>query len=222
MWAVLLFSEGEERMKTSLYIDVSDLSSKMHQLQDTFDEQTFKKILLHTIRDTSKKVKTISKRRIREDYHIAAGRVLRSFGAPSISTGAEISCLIPIKGVRGTIASKGGAYKALKRGPAAKVVKAGNSILPHSKSSDRIHFYIPSGRLAGHIFVRHNDGKRWTGRRPDGGRRLRKGSISHGVGIGVPQMPMNRSEEEIQKDILEYMGKRLEHYGTQMLRGVIK
>ena len=212
-------------MKTSLYLDVSELSGKMQQLQGVFDEKTFRKILLHTIRDTSKKVKTISKRRIREDYQIGAGRVLRSFGAPMISTGANISCLIPIKGVRGTIAKSGGAYKALKRGPAAKIVKTGNSILPHSKSSERIHFYIPSGRLAGHVFVRHNDGKRWTGRRPDGKKkkyRLRKGSISHGVGIGVPQMPMNRSEPEIQRDILEFMGKRLEHYETQMLRGVIK
>lgn len=217
-----MFSKGEERMKTSLYIDVSDLSRKMQQMQSVFDEETFKKILLHTIRDTSRKVKTISKRRIREDYQIGSMRILRSFGSPKITTGAEISCLIPIKNVRGTIASSGGAYKALKRGPGAKILKAGNSILPHSKSSERIHFYIPSGRLAGHVFVRHNDGKRWTGKRPNGKWRLRKGSISHGVGIGVPQMPMNRSEPEIQRDILEYMGKRLEHYQTQMLRGVIK
>lgn len=208
-------------MRTTLYIDVSDLSGKVRQLRDALDEETFRKVLLHTIRDTSKKIKTIAKRRIREEYQIPAGRVLRSFGAPQISTGSEISCLIPIKDVRGTIASRGGAYKALKRGPGAKIVKTGNSILPHSKSSERIHFYIPSGRLAGHVFVRHNDGKRWTGRRIDGGTRLRKGTITHGVGIGVPQMPMNRSEEEIQRDIIEFMDKRLEHYATQMLRGVI-
>lgn len=206
------------QMKTSLYIDVSQMQGDLSRLKTVFDEATFKRILRHTITDTSRRIKTISKRRIREEYQIAAGRIMRSFGAPQITTGAEISCLIPIKDVRGTIASSGGAYMALKRGPKAKIVKTGNSLLPHSKGSARIHFYISKGRLSGHVFVRHGDGKRWRSRNG----RMQKGSISHAVGIGVPQMPMNRSQDEIQADILKYMSKRLAHYEKQFILGNIK
>ncbi len=107
--------------------------------------------------------------------------------------------------------------------------------MPHAKTDKRIHFYIPSGRLQGHVFVRHNDGIDWTGKRREGtgetevwktkkgkrkrnrkvqttGERKRIGTISHGVGIGIPQMPMNRSADEIQEQVGQYAMERLLHY----------
>ena len=152
---------------------------------------------------------------------------------------------VVIQDVRGTIATGDGAYTALKRGPGAKVVRSGNSILPHNKTGQRIHFYIPSGRLQGHVFVRHNDGIQWTGVRREGtgeneewktrkgkkkknkkvretGRRTRTGTVSHGVGIGVPQMPMNRAADDIQDQVGQYAMERLIHYQGAILKGIVK
>ena len=40
--------------------------------------------------------------------------------------------------------------------------------------------------------------------------------IVHVVGLGVPQMPINKSEEDVQKDIREVVEKRLVHHFGQL------
>ena len=37
-------------------------------------------------------------------------------------------------------------------------------------------------------------------------------------GIAIPQMPLNRSEPDVQKDIMDYMEKRTEHEFMQLMR----
>ena len=39
------------------------------------------------------------------------------------------------------------------------------------------------------------------------------------VGIAIPQMPMNRSQEEVQQDILDYMKERMEHEIQRLMAG---
>lgn len=212
-------------MRTLLSIDTQDLQQKVSSLRERVDEKQFKRILVHTLRDTGRKAKTLTDREIRRDYQIRSRDVKSTFGYPKISTGTEISCLIPLRNMRGTIARKSGTYQALKNGPRAKVLKAGASLLPHRPTDNRIHFYIPSGRLAGHVFVRRLDGKVWYGKRKAKNGKVyrvkRVGSITHAVGIGVPQMPMNRSRENVQKTLLDYMGTRLEHYEKAVLSGYV-
>ena len=38
-------------------------------------------------------------------------------------------------------------------------------------------------------------------------------------GIAIPQMPMNRSQDEVQKDIVDWMAKRIEHEFQMLIRG---
>ena len=38
-------------------------------------------------------------------------------------------------------------------------------------------------------------------------------------GIAIPQMPMNRSKAEVQKDIVDWMAKRIEHEFQMLIRG---
>lgn len=232
-------------VKTWLSIDTSDLNRLLKEVGAALGPEKMNVALKHTIQDTGRKVKTLAKREIRKQYHAKSGRIGRAIGRPQYSLGGTISCVIPIQDVRGTIATGDGAYTALKRGPGAKVVRSGNSILPHNKTGQRIHFYIPSGRLQGHVFVRHNDGIQWTGVRREGtgeneewktrkgkkkknkkvretGRRTRTGTVSHGVGIGVPQMPMNRAADDIQEQVGQYAMERLIHYQDAILKGIVK
>lgn len=216
--------------KAFLELDVSDVRAKAQALTNALSHETVMKVMRTTIYETSRQVKTLTKKRIREQYKVGQTPILQSLGQPKISVGTEVSCLIPVRRARGTISTGGmssGSYLALKRGPSAKILVAGNSRLPRSKGSGRIHFYVPSGRLQGHIMVRHEDGKRWKGKRRDKnghevGKVSRVGSLSHGVGIAIPQMPVNRSAKDIQNDAAEFMLKRLEHNIQAVLDGVVK
>ena len=235
---------GVTHVKTLLSIDTSELNKTLKAVGTALGPEKMNVALKHTIQDTGRRVKTLVKSEIRKEYHAKAGRIGKAIGRPQYSLGGTISCIIPVRDVRGTIATGDGAYTALKRGPGAKVVKSGNSILPHGKADKRIHFYIPSGRLQGHVFVRHNDGIGWIGARREGtgetevwktkkgkqkrnkkvqttGTRKRKGTISHGVGIGIPQMPMNRSADEIQAQVGQYAMERLLHYEEAILKGIV-
>ena len=215
--------------KAILEIDVSDVRKKSELLADALSPDVFNKAMRLTIIDTSKKVKTLAKEYVASEYQVGKNAVGKSFGAPIISTGTEISCLIPIRRTRGTIYSgaspASASYMALRRksGPQAKILKAGASRLPHKKGSERIHFYVTGGELKGHVMVRHEDGKRWKGKRitPKGTETTvtRVGSLSHSVGISISQMPMNRAADKIQEQTVSYMTERLEHHVGRALNG---
>lgn len=221
------FTHAEVKdVKEWLSIDTSELNKTLKEIGTALRPEQMNIALRHTIQDVGRRVRTLSKKEIRKEYRAKSGRIDKAIRRPVYSLNGTISCIIPIMDARGTIATKSGAYTALKRGPGAKVVKSANSILPHNRTDMRIHFYIPSGRLNGHVFVRHNDGKKWIGKRSEKDRikktRMRKGSLSHGVGIGIPQMPMNRAAEGIQNDVAQYAMKRLLHYQEQILKGNVK
>lgn len=232
-------------MQDWLSIDTSELNRTLKEVGAALGPEKMNIALKHTIQDTGRKIRTLAKQEVRKTYRAKAGRIDKAIGRPVYALNGTISCVVPIRDVRGTIATGSGAYTALKRGPSAKVLKSANSILPHDKTSERIHFYIPSGRLQGHVFVRHRDGVSWIGKRREGtgeteswktkkgkakknrkvtvtGTRKRKGTISHGVGIGVPQMPMNRAADGIEEQVGQYALQRLLHYQEQILKGVVK
>lgn len=211
-------------MEAWLKIYTDDLDRMVDQLKERIGTEKARIALEHTLRDVGKKAKTLSKRAIQEQYEAKSYRIDKAFKRAIINTGSEISCIVPIVDSRGTIA-KNGAFISLKRGPGAKVVKTAKTLLPSSKTSDRVHFYIPSGELAGHVFVRHKDGEHWNGYQWVKGKReqnkRRIGSISHGVAIAVPQMPMTRAAEGIQAEIADFAMQRLLHYEEQINAGVI-
>lgn len=233
-------------MKTILTVDTSELTRTLAQMNEALGTEKTNIALRHTIQDVGRRARTLTKRAIREKYRIKAGRIDKAIRAPQYTLNGTVSCVIPIQDARGTIAKSVGAFDALSEGaPGAKVIHGAVSILPHDKHGKRIHFYIPSGRLQGHIFTRHDDNVRWVGKRRVGtgkteqwqtktgkkrknkqtvvtGVRKRKGTISHGVGIGIPQMAMNRAGEDIQENIADLAMKRLLHYQEQILKGNIK
>ena len=227
-------------MKTLIQIDVSDLLKKMDEFSRRVSPATFEKVYRYTFKETGNKVKTIADPLIREKYKAPSRKVKAAFQKPIISTSGRIVCMVPVRDIRGKIGKKG--MYAATSAPGAQVLVGKNSLLP--TTGERKHFYIGRGRLAGHVFVRHNDGKTWIGTRRESeyesfrdslnrrrrrltgkmieqGNRKRKGTITHAVGIGTPQMPMNRAADDVRSAVLAHAHKRFKHHAERALRGGI-
>ena len=134
--------------------------------------------------------------------------------AQTTSSAGGVGCIIPIVDTRGTIGGRFGAsggahgWNSLRRKYRVKgrVVKAGTSTLPAQMSSygGQPPFRNLGSRLGGLTFTRAG-----KNRFP----------IQKVVGIAIPQMPMNRSQDEVQKDILEHMKERIEYEFMRAIAG---
>jgi hypothetical protein len=98
----------------------------------------------------------------------------------------------------------------------ARILKGGMTILP--KTGEGTHFMVSSGPREGEVYVRLSGGQKYTAKvtytKKNGvevTHYVKKDAIRPGVGIGVPQMPMNRSAPKIQARIIEVMRERILH-----------
>lgn len=194
---------------TSIYIDTSDVQSKVDLLRRNLSEEKTNQILFWTCDKTSKKVKKILKKDLPMDYHAKPAWITSAVGKPKIGSSAGINCIIPLKGVRGTIggkqfSAKGGAHgwKSVGRKYRihAKIVKSGESTLPPTLADQGgnppfRNYSAPT--LHNAAFTRTTDA------------RLPIVPVS---GLAVPQMPLNLSRERVEDDILAALSDQLDYY----------
>ena len=230
---------------TTLSIDTRELDELVERVGEALGSEKMNIALKRTIRAVGGKIRTLTTQEIRKKYDIKKGRVSKAIKPPIYSLHGTLSCDVPIIDPRGTIANGPGQFKAVPEGPGAKIILGETARLPHKKGAGRIHFYIPSGKLQGHIFVRNEDNVKWIGKRRKGtgkkerwktktgrkkvnwetketGVRKRVGTLSHGVGIGVSQMAMNRAAGNIEEQVIEFASNQLLFYQEQILKGKIK
>lgn len=197
-----------------LEIDASELQGKINALKAVVTPERFNQIMYSIFQRTGGHVRMVLRQDLPVDYHVKAGQINAAVGSPKMTSGAGgVGCAIPIRDSRGTIGGRYGAsggahgWNSLKRKyrVKGKVVKAGVSTLPTHMSSygGQPPFRNLGSKLGGLTFTRAG-----KGRFP----------IKKVVGIAIPQMPMNRSQAEVQKDILEYMEKRIEHEFMRAMR----
>lgn len=197
-------------MAVYLDIDVSEAKSMIDALRKVHTDAEFEKILRRAVYRTGGRVKTILKTELPQDYEVKPMWVASHVGSPQITIGGGglgVSCNIPIDGSRGSI---GGRFRAsggshgwnAKRGKRykvnAKIVKGQGSTLPSTMKHQGGNppFRNLGSKLGGVTFTRVG-----KGRFP----------IARVVGLGVPQMPLNRSQDDVQEQILDTLIKRLEH-----------
>lgn len=198
-----------------LYVDASEVLAEMDRLKKLMTTTQFERALYGVLNATGKHVKTILGKDLPQKYQIKANKVKDAVGNPVTRTGgALIGCTIPIKGRRGSIARSGGTYVATGGLPGweslyrkyrvrAKIVKGKKSVLPKKMSrsddyGDHPPFINTIARKIGTLtFTRIKEKERLP--------------IRKVVGIAIPQMPMNRSEEDVQRDIRNYLQNRIEH-----------
>ena len=155
-------------------------------------------------------MKTILKQDIPQDYEVKpawVGSHVKSPRTQMVGGRLGVSCCIPIDGTRASIGGRysatGGAHgwNAVHRKRYkinAKMLKGKTSTLPEEMSHQGGNppFRNLGSKLGGATFTRVSK------------ERL---PIVRVVGLSVPQMPLNRSRDEVQEDIMDTLMKRLEH-----------
>lgn len=186
-----------------IYVDLSDVRERMSEMEAAMKPEQFKKLLRRTFTDAAKKVKTIVGKDVPQQYAVTAQWAKKDVGGWRATSGDMPGAVIPIKGQRGSIGGRfkvSGARGRPKKGKrykiSAKILKAQKSTLPATMEHQGGNppFYVKS---KGVVFTRKYANKA----RP----------IVRVVGLGVPQMPLNQSEEQVQEDIRKVVIKRLEH-----------
>lgn len=198
-----------------LEIDASELEDEIQRLRSVLTPARFDQVMYSIFRRTGGHVRKILKEDIPKDYVIAPGKVGKAVGNAKLSSGADgVGCTIPIVGPKLTIGggfrASGGAHgwNSLRRKYKVKsrIVTTGTSTLPGQMNSygGQPPFRNLGSTLGGITFTRA------------GKARL---PIQKVVGIAIPQMPMNRSEDEVRADIVDYLQKRMEHEFQRLIGG---
>lgn len=190
---------------SGFYIDISQVMATIEMMQRVMTPAQFNEMLRRTFNDAGRKVKTIMRREIPQDYEVSAGWVGSQVGWPKPR---GIGVVIPIKGTRGSIGgrfpvagqrgrpSKKGSKRAVKIN--TKLLKGTTSTLPSVMQHQGGN---PPFMVGGVAFTRTTK---------------KSHPIAHVVGLGVPQMPLNESRGDVEKAIQEVVEKRLQHHFTQL------
>lgn len=204
-----------------IYVDMTDAKELVNDLRAMHTKKEFETLIFRASRKTAGRVRSILKEELPKDYHVKKNAIGKAVKNPKIQRmpGMAISCRIPVEGVRlaigGEFSATGGrkGWKGITPGKRykikAKIVKKGQSVLPveMKKIGGKPPFRNLSAKKLNNVaFTRKGDDKT---------------PIQKIVGIAIPQMPMNRSENRIQTEIKEYMINRLEHEHEFMI-GKIK
>ena len=203
----------------TIQIDASDLNNEIERLRSVCTPERFNQVMYGIFSRTGGHVRMILRKDLPKEYHAKAGDISSAVGGARMTGGAGglgVGCTIPIRDTRGSIGGRyrasGGAHgwNSLKRKYRVKgrVVKAGQSVLPQSMPGSYggnppfRNYSAP--KLNGVAFTRKT-----KARLP----------IMRVEGIAIPQMPMNRSQPDVQNDIKNYMQQRMEHEFQRLMAG---
>lgn len=193
-----------------LEVDASELNAQITRLQEVMKPEKFNQAMYGIFRRTGGHVRKILKQDLPKEYNISAGEVGAAVGNAKLVMGGGTGCSIPVTATRKHIGGGGKrgftAYGG-RRGWAslhsghydvsAVVYRGQRSTLPshmHGYGGQPPFRNIGSS-LGGLTFTR------------EGQNRL---PIRPVMGIGIPDMPLNRSEPDVQKDIKDYLERQIE------------
>lgn len=190
-----------------IYVDMSELESTIEHLRLVLTRDQFEKVMYRTFGEVGRRSKTMIGREVVQDYAVTQQWVKSQIGSYQLSFGGEfpVTCKIPLKGHKGSIGGRfalSSPARSRRQGRVrARIVRAGVSTMPQKMDNQGGN---PPFVANGVAFTR-----RTKARFP----------IVRVVGLGVPQMPLNRSAEKVQDALLDYAGQRLEHHFQRMIRG---
>ena len=192
---------------TSIYVDMSDLQSKIEHLRLVLTKEQFEKVMYRTFGEVGRRAKTLIAKEVVQDYAVTQKWVKDNTGSYQLSMGGAfpVTCTIPLKGHKGSIGGRfalSSPVRSRREGRVrARIVRDQVSTLPQRMENQGGN---PPFVAEGVAFTR-----RTKARLP----------IVRVVGLGVPQMPLNRSEPSVQEDIKTYMYNRMEHEFQRIIGG---
>ena len=185
-------------------VDASDLKGIIDRLHQNMTEEQFERAMFGIFNRTGRHVAKILKQDLPKQYEAKPGDIGAAVKSAQVSVGfGGVGCVIPIVAPRGKIGSQyrasGGAHgwRSLHRkyNVKARVLKGAQSTLPGKWHSGYPPFRNLGSKLGGLTYARSSKAR---------------GPIMKLTGIAIPQMPMNRSEADVQQDIKEYLEKQIE------------
>lgn len=183
-----------------LNVDMSDVQKKIDFLRGFLKKDEFERLMYRTFNEVGKKSKTLISKQIPRDYAVKKAWAASQIGHFQLEMGGlnGVTCKIPLKGHKGSIGGRFSAAGGRLGLPLASwITRDGMSYLPTAmKNQGGNPPFIATGRGNGVAFTR---------------RTKKRLPIVRVVGLGVPQMPLNRSADEVQDQLLDYVGNRLEH-----------
>lgn len=186
------------RVGVDIHIDATQALQTLSEAQKLLSPGKCRELLLLTLTDTGRAAKSVIGDTVTEDYVVTKGWAADKVGFPQVSGGLTV--IVPVRGSRGVIglvypiAGASGGKK--KRRIKASIVRSGVSTLPAKMSNQGGN---PPFIGKGMVYTRKTS-KRYP--------------IVRVVGLGVPQMPINRSKEKIEKKLLAEMEKSAtRHFG---------
>lgn len=187
-----------------LNVDMTELQRTIDILRGILTKERFEQLIRRTFNEVGNRSRTLISREIPNDYNVTQAWVRSQIDRARIETGFRyngITCTIPINGHKGTIGGRFAAQGGRLGIPLYSwITREGMSHLPAvmKNQGGNPPFINPAAdaKLHGVAFTR-----RTKARLP----------IVRVVGLGVPQMPLNRSADAVQDSLLEYAGQRLEH-----------
>ena len=201
-----------------IYIDITDLQSKINFLHDSMSQKRFESAMYGVLRETARHMKAILKQDIPLEYVFSKGDIGKAVRSPEMgfdASGGMTSCAVPIVGARYTVGGNhvpatGGwpGWNPPKYDVSFNIVTSGPSVLPERLSS---YGGQPAWK---NTAARKKKGMNKAVFTRSGKPRL---PIQPVKTIAIPQAITNRSEEDISRDTLEYMGNRLDHRITALL-----
>lgn len=186
------------RIGVDIRIDASQALQKISEAQKMLSPDRCREYMRLTLTDTGRAAKSVVSDTVVEDYVVTKSWAADKVGYPQVSGGLTV--IVPVRGSRGVIgptypiAGASGGKK--KRRIKANIVRSGVSTLPTKMSNQGGN---PPFIAKGMVYTRRS-GKRYP--------------IVRVVGLGVPQMPINRSQAKIEKKLLAEMEKSAtRHFG---------
>jgi len=190
-----------------LTVDTSDAQKRINDLRGILTREQFEKLMYRTFREVANRSKTPIARATVQDYAVKQKWVRDHINGYSLQFGSTypVTCTIPLSSHKGVIGSRKDTTFALRGAKTKKnsrvyaaIVKGHISQLPRvmKNQGGNAPFVGGGGRINGLVVTR---------------RTKERYPVVRVVGLGVPQMPLNRSEEKVQNAIRDLLEKRLEH-----------
>lgn len=190
-----------------IHIDALELQTKLEVLKSVMQPKQFESAIYGVFKRTGGHVKTILRKDVPEKYQVKPGEVGEAVKSPQLSSGGNsLGCSIPIRATRRHFGGNHGfpakgyarGWNSVKRGRypvTVQVIKGQWSVLPYDmdKGAKPPFRNMPS-KLQNVVYYRSAQPRL---------------PINKAVGIGIPQMPMNRAKDDVQKDIADYLQERV-------------
>lgn len=190
-----------------LDVDLSDLRGKIDFMRGSLTRQKYEQMLYRTFGEVGRSARSMISKEVTEDYAVTQEWVRSQIQNYRLTFGGgfPVTCSIPIKGTKGGIGRRFKLKRPARDGKRGKIftqiVKTNESLLPQTMSNQGGN---PPFIAGGMVFTR-----RKNSRLP----------IVRVVGLGVPQMPLNRSGPDIQDALLKKASERLDHHFLRMMSG---